>query len=75
MRWGIETNIPLQKNIIQLESFSGLSVAAVEQDFYATVFMANLLSILIKDAQQTVEKTTLKRKYPMKINRTNPLKN
>lgn len=52
MRWGIETNIPLQKNIIQLESFSGLSVAAVEQDFYATVFMANLLSILIKDADR-----------------------
>jgi hypothetical protein len=54
MRWGIETNISLQKNIMQLESFSGLSVAAVEQDFYATVFMANLHSALIKDAQQTV---------------------
>jgi len=69
MRWGIETNISLQKNIMQLESFSGLTVAAVEQDFYATVFMANLHSVLIKDAQQTVEKTVVKRKYPMKINR------
>ena len=69
MRWGIETNISIQKNIMQLESFSGLSVAAVEQDFYATVFMANLHSVLIKDAQQTVETIAAKRKYPMKINK------
>ena len=69
MRWGIETNISLQKNIMQLESFSGLSVAAVEQDFYATVFMANLHAVLIKDAQQTIESIVSKRKYPMKINR------
>ncbi len=69
MRWGIETNISLQKNIMQLESFSGLSVTAVEQDFYATVFMANLHSVLIKDAQQTVETNEAKRKYPMKINK------
>lgn len=69
MRWGIETNISLQKNIMQLESFSGLSVTAVEQDFYATVFMANLHSALIKDAQRTVETSVVKRKYPMKINR------
>ena len=59
MRWGIETNISLQKNIMQLESFSGLTVAAVEQDFYSTVFMANLHSVLIKDAQQTVENTVV----------------
>lgn len=69
MRWGIETNISIQKNIMQLESFSGLTVAAVEQDFYATVFMANLHSVLIKDAQETVEKDVVKRKYPMKINK------
>jgi Transposase DDE domain len=69
MRWGVETNISLQKNIMQLESFSGLSVTAVEQDFYATVFMANLHAVLIKDAQQTVEMASTKRKYPMKINK------
>lgn len=69
MRWRIETNISAQKNIMQLESFSGLNVNAVEQDFYATVFMANLHSVLIKDAQQTVDKTVSRRKYPMKINK------
>jgi hypothetical protein len=69
MRWGIETNIGVQKNILQLESFSGLTVQAVLQDFYATAIMTNLHSILIKDAQQTVEATLKHLKYPMKINK------
>ena len=69
MRWGVETNISIQKNILQLESFSGLTVHAVLQDFYATVMMTNLHSILIKDAQQTIENTMKHRKYPMKVNK------
>lgn len=69
LRWGIEINISIQKNILQLESFSGLTPQAVEQDFYATVMMTNLHSILIKDAQQTVDNTMNHRKYPMKINK------
>lgn len=69
LRWGIETNISIQKNILQLESFSGLTVLSVQQDFYATVLMVNLHSLLIKHAQQTVNNTMHNRKYPMKINK------
>ena len=68
MRWGIETNIGFQKNIMQLESFSGLTPTSVLQDFHATVLVANLHSLLIKDAQQTISETTAHRKYPMKVN-------
>lgn len=68
MRWGIEINISLQKNILQLESFSGLTSNAVIQDFYATVFIANLYTLLIKPAQQTVNLKTTKRKHAQKIN-------
>lgn len=68
MRWGIETSIGFQKNVMQLESFSGLTPVSVLQDFHATVFMANLHSLLIKDAQQTIDQTKGHRKYPMKIN-------
>lgn len=69
MRWGVETNISIQKNILQLESFSGLTVHAVQQDFYATVMMANLHALLIKEPQQIIELTLKHRKYPMKINK------
>lgn len=68
LRWRIETNIFIQKNVLQLESFSGLTVPSVLQDFYATVMMINLHSILIKEAQQTAEINLTERKYPVKIN-------
>lgn len=67
-RWGVEINISRQKNILQLESFSGLKPISVEQDFYATIFVTNLFSILTKEAQNTIDATMVKRKYPMKIN-------
>ncbi|WP_242457899.1 transposase [Pedobacter sp. BS3] len=69
LRWGVETNISIQKNILPLEAFSGLTVESVEQDFYATVFTANLHSILIKDAQASVDMNAEKSKYPMKVNK------
>lgn len=67
-RWGIETDIGLQKNIFQLESFSGLTVQSVLQDFYATVFLKNLHRVIIQDAQQTIDSGESKRKYSLKIN-------
>jgi len=33
MRWGVETNISIQKNLLQLESFSGLTACSVLQQF------------------------------------------
>ena len=67
-RWGVETSISKHKNILQLESFSGLNPTSVEQDFHATVFTANLLSILAKEAQRIIDAKTVNSKYPMKIN-------
>jgi hypothetical protein len=68
MRWGVESNIGFQKNILQLESLSGLSPLSVIQDFYATVFVSNLHHLLIKQAQRTIDETITDTKYPMQIN-------
>lgn len=68
-RWGIETNIKLQKSLLQMEAFSGLTIQSVKQDFFATVFLANLHSILITDAQQLLNEKISERKYPVKINK------
>jgi Transposase DDE domain len=68
MRWGVESNIDFQKNILQLESLSGLTPVSVMQDFYATVFVSNLHFLLIKQAQQTIDDTMADKKYPMQVN-------
>jgi len=72
-RWEVETNISIQKNILQLESFSGLTPLSVKQDFLATVFITNFHSILIKEAQLNIENEQTRRKYPMKVNRNKSL--
>ena len=68
LRWGVESNISFQKNILQLESISGLTPVSVMQDFYATVFVSNLHFLLIKQAQQTIDNTKEDKKYPMQVN-------
>jgi hypothetical protein len=54
-RWGVETGIGTAKNILQLESMSGQSVQSVYQDFYATIFMTNLTSLLGRQGTETVQ--------------------
>lgn len=68
MRWGVETNIGFQKNIMQLETMSGLTAISVIQDFFATVFIANLHSLLINDAQEKLDESGKENKYPLKVN-------
>lgn len=68
MRWGIETNISAQKNIMQIEAFSGLTANSVMQDFHATILMANIHSVMLKKAQCSVDGAPKKYKHPMKIN-------
>ncbi len=68
MRWGVESSIDFQKNILQLESMSGLTPTTVLQDFYATVLIANLHFLLIKPAQEQIDQTSKHKKYPMQVN-------
>ena len=69
-RWSIETNYNSLKNKLEIEDFSGHSVLAVEQDYYATVTIANLVSILMFDNREQIEEynTSSKRKYAYKQN-------
>lgn len=67
-RWTIETNFSKLKNILQLESFSGQTVQSVYQDFYASILINNLHSLLIKDAQHSLDTKESKWKYPIKVN-------
>lgn len=68
LRWGVESNIDFQKNILQLESLSGLTPISVMQDFYATVFVANLHFLLIKQVQKNLDDKITQTKYPMQVN-------
>lgn len=55
MRWGIETKYNDLKNKFQLENFSGTSPICVIQDFYATLFLSNILAYIELDCEKELE--------------------
>jgi hypothetical protein len=44
-RWGIETDYNILKNKIQVEAWSGLTETSVLQDFWASLYLSNLVLI------------------------------
>ena len=69
MRWSIETSYGTQKNQLQLEQFSGHRVICIQQDFYASVFVSNIQSLINKQCESYVDQINKKRKHNYKINR------
>lgn len=72
-RWPVEEDYKQLKSRLELENWSGRSVQAVRQDFYATLFTKNLAAILAHPAQQVVAAQTATRKHPYQVNMTNLL--
>ena len=70
-RWGIEVNYNILKNIIELENFTGIKPIAIMQDFYATILVGNIKSLLESVAQVGVDEKneTKNNKYDYQINR------
>ena len=76
LRWGIETFYGLLKTRLELENFTGIGVEAVKQDFYATVYLSGLESLLTDTAQAQLDAKTTQ--YPQTVNRAvsfNAIKN
>ena len=67
LRWGIETFYGLLKTRLTLENFTGYSVDAIRQDFFATVFLCGIEAIFTMDAEETLRKQ--KGGKPKKVNK------
>lgn len=69
-RWGIETKYDELKNKLQIENFSGCTQIAVEQDFYASIYLINMVSLIKNEANETISQNDKgkKLKYTYKVN-------
>ena len=71
LRWKVEVAYDMLKSKLQLENFSGKVRATVIQDFFATVYLANIVAFAAEEADKRVaandEGKSLK--YPRKANR------
>lgn len=72
-RWPVEEDYKLLKSRIEIANFTGKSVLAVQQDFYARVFMANLTSMLAFPVHEKIVEKHENSKLEYKINWTQAL--
>jgi PAS domain-containing protein len=69
-RWGSETHYDVVKNVLEMENFTGESVLAVRQDFYATVLTSNIQGVIQWELQEELEaeNRSAARKYQYRLN-------
>ena len=70
-RWGIETKYNDIKNKLEIENFTGYTPDAILQDFYATMFLANLAGVLEFELHDEIEAAhnSSEKKYEYRMNR------
>jgi hypothetical protein len=62
LRWGIEGFYGVLKTRLNLENFSGKTAESIYQDFYSTVYLSGLESILTADVNEQLSQKTTKNK-------------
>lgn len=67
LRWGIETYFQVLKSRLCLDNFTGKSVESIHQDFYSTIFLSGLETILTDDANQSL--SSRKTKNTLQVNK------
>ncbi len=67
-RWGVETYYDELKNKLKVEHFSGYSKQSILQDFYATLFISNIQTLIVSDIEEESRAKNKNRKYEYKIN-------
>jgi len=60
LRWGIECFYGVLKNRLNLENFSGKTAQSIYQDFYSTIYLSGLESILTEDVNKELSKKETK---------------
>lgn len=78
LRWGVETFFSKVKGRLALENFTGKTVESVYQDFWSTVFISNLETIMTEDVEDAMNANKPEENKDKKINKSvsfNAIKN
>ena len=69
-RWGIEVKFDEVKSRLQIENFTGDTVISVEQDFYASIYLSNMVALAKNEANEKIAQNNEDKnlKYEYKVN-------
>lgn len=69
LRWGIECKYKELKSSIEIEEFSGKKPIAIKQDFYASLFLSMLASLVKNQSDKEITLVVNHTKYQYQANR------
>ncbi len=69
LRWGVETFFSKLKGRLGLENFTGKTAESIKQDFWSTIFMSNLETILVEDIETEMNEQKNKGQKKVKVNK------
>jgi hypothetical protein len=69
-RWGVEVKYNEVKNRLEIEDFTGDNPIAVKQDFYAAMYLINMVSLAKAEANEVIQIKNEEKslKYEQKVN-------
>ena len=72
IRWKVEIKYDELKNRLQIENFTGESKVAIEQDFYASIYLSNMIELARKQSDDVISTKNmnkeLKHEYKTNLN-------
>lgn len=78
LRWGVETFYAKIKGRLALENFTGKTVESIYQDFWSTIFISNLETIMTEDIEEEMNANKPEENKMRKVNKAvsfNAIKN
>jgi len=63
LRWGIESKYKLLKCLLSIEAFTGKSKLVVRQDFFATVYLCNILSFACMASDEMIVQNNINKRF------------
>lgn len=69
LRWSVETFFSKIKGRLSLENFTGKTVEAVKQDFWSTIFISNLETIMTEKTEEKMNSEKSTENKQVKINK------
>lgn len=71
-RWNIEVKFDELKNRLEIENFTGTTKIAIEQDFYASIYLSNMIELAKQESDELIKENnkekTLKYEYQTNLN-------
>ena len=68
-RWGVETFFSIIKGRLNLENFSGKTLESIKQDFWSTIFITNIETVMTEDTEKKLNLMSKDKKFTKQVNK------